>query len=211
MNEPFETTLYSLDPTPPRRRQPRAQRHLSLFRVAALLIGDRRELCLIKNISAGGMLIRAYRPIPVGTELSIELKQAEPVAGTAQWVDQDSVGVAFDQPIDVLSLISRSAEGPQPRMPRIEVDCMATVREGANVVRTIALNISQGGVRVQSRADLPLGAEVVVTLAGLAPEPALVKWRDGDCYGLAFHRVLSITQLVAWLQARHARPAALSA
>ena len=96
-------------------------------------------------------------------------------------------------------------------MPRIEVDCLATVRDGASVARTTAINISQGGLRVESVAELSVGAEVIVSLTGLAPLPALVKWRDGDCYGIAFHRLLSVTQIVAWLQARHDRRIALSA
>jgi PilZ domain-containing protein len=207
LNEPLETTRYS----PRTRRQPRAERHLSLFRVGALTVDDRRELCLIKNISAGGMLIRAYSEIAVGAKVAIELKQGEPVTGTARWVDQDSVGIAFDEPIDVASLISLRVEGPQPRMPRIEIDCVATIRDGASLVRATATNVSQGGLCVESFAELAVGAEVIVSLTGLAPEPALVKWRDGNCYGIGFNRVLSISQLVAWLQARHDRRAALSA
>jgi hypothetical protein len=201
-NQAVETTVYSLDEEPPKRRRPRAKRHLTLYRVGALTIGERRELCLIKNVSAGGMLIRVYSDIPPGTRLSVELKQGEPVAGTARWADKDSVGVVFDAPIDVLSLISLRQEGPRPRMPRIEVGCTATIRDGATVIRTKAVNVSQGGLQIHSAVELAVGADVIVTLTGLAPEPALVIWRDGDCYGLAFNRVLAITQLVAWLQAQ---------
>jgi hypothetical protein len=110
--------------------------------------------------------------------------------------------VLFDAPIDVLSLIAVREEGPRPRMPRIEVGCAAIVRDGATVARVRAINVSQGGLQVHSSVDLPIGADVVVTLNGLAPEQAVVKWREGDCYGLAFNRVLAITQLVAWLQAQ---------
>jgi hypothetical protein len=73
--QPVETTTYSLDETAPRQVQRReSERHLTLLRVGALLIDGRRELCLIRNVSAGGMMIRAYSDIPVGTPLSIELK-----------------------------------------------------------------------------------------------------------------------------------------
>jgi hypothetical protein len=187
------------------KRRPRAKRHLTLFRVGVLTIGDRRELCLIKNISTGGMLVRAFSEIAVGTELSIELKQGETVVGRAQWVDEESVGVCFDRPIDVHSVISLPQEGPRPRMPRIEVDCFATIRDGATVVRAKAVNISQGGLQVRSSVELKPRADVMVSLTGLPPEPAVVKWKDGDIYGISFNRVLSITQLVAWLQARQER------
>lgn len=202
-NQAVETTTYSLDAEPPKQRRSRAKRHnLTLYRVGALTIGERRELCLIKNVSAGGMLIRVYSDIPPGTRLSVELKQGEPMPGTAQWTDKDSVGVLFDAPIDVLSLIALRVDGPRPRMPRIEVGCAATVRDGATVARVRAINVSQGGLQVHSPVDFPIGADVVVMLSGLAPEPAVVKWREGNCYGLAFNRVLAITQLVAWLQAQ---------
>ena len=205
-NQAVEATTYSLDDeVPPKQRQQqrrKSERYLTLYRVGALTIGERRELCLIKNLSAGGMLIRVYSKIAPGTRLAVELKQGEPVSGTARWTDKDSVGVTFDEPIDVLSLIALRSDGPRPRMPRIGVGCTATVRDGAVVTRVRALNVSQGGLQVQSSVELPVGADVIVTLNGLAPEPAVVKWRDGDCYGLAFNRVLAITQLVGWLQAQ---------
>jgi hypothetical protein len=202
----IETTLYSLDdapPKPPKRRT--GDRQLSLLRVGALVIDDRRELCLIKNVSSGGMLIRAYSPIAEGARLSVELKQGEPVNGTAQWIKDGSIGVSFDTPIDVLSLVSTAMDGPRPRMPRIEICCTAWVREGAAVHRTQAVNISQGGLRIETAAQLPIGAEVIVTLNGLAPEPAVVRWKDEDGYGIAFNRVLSLAQLVAWLQDQRER------
>ena len=78
--QPVETTLYSLSEAPPEPRERRdGDRHLTLFRVGSITIGDRRELCLIKNISAGGMMIRAYCPIAEGTALSVELKSGQPV------------------------------------------------------------------------------------------------------------------------------------
>ena len=194
-----------------RRQKSRAKRYLTLYRVGALTIGDRRELCLIRNVSAGGMQIRAYSGIPVGTKLSVELKQGQPVSGTAQWAENDTVGVSFEEPIDVESLISHRHDRPRPRMPRIEIDCVATVRDGANVVRANVANISQGGVRLESSSELPVGGEVVVTLSGLAPHAAVVRWKDQRSYGLVFNRVLSITQLVAWLQAQQEQDISASA
>jgi hypothetical protein len=205
---PVETTLYSLSnstPEPMQRR--RDERHLSLLRVGSLKIGRRRELCLIKNISAGGMLIRPYSRIAEGTRLSIELKQDEPVSGTALWAKDDHVGVGFDSPIDVVRLVATSAGAPRPRMPRVEVDCIAWVREGATVHRARLVNVSQGGVKVLSEGELPAKAEVIVTLAGLPPAPAVVRWRDGKAYGLTFNRALALPLLVGWLQDRQARQA----
>jgi hypothetical protein len=201
--EPIETTLYSLAaaaPAAPERRS--SERYLSLLRVGTLLIGERRELCLIKNVSVGGMLIRAYSPLEPGTGVAIELKQGEPVEATVLWVKGELVGVEFATPIDIVALISGSADGLRPRMPRIEVGCTAWVRQGATTYRTRILNVSQGGVCVQSTQALSVGQEVVVTLPGLAPEQAVVRWADGDGCGITFNRVIALAQLVGWLTAR---------
>ena len=202
----LETTLYSLDesaPAAPERRT--GERHLSLLRVGSMKIGDRRELCLIKNISAGGMLIRAYCTVPLGCAVSIELKQGEPVEGIARWVRDDYVGVEFEQPIDVIDLLSLSAEGPRPRLPRVEVNSTGSVREGAITHRCKAINISQGGIKLQSQGTIEVGAEVTVSLFGLQPCSGTVRWREEDCYGITFDRLLPLPALVSWLQVQRAR------
>jgi len=199
--QPVETTLYSLAPSAPSRPERRSsERFLSLLRVGAMEVDGRRELCLIRNISAGGMMIRAYSPIAVGTPLSIELKQGDPVSGVVQWVEEGLTGVTFDHAIDVLSLLAPPGDGPRPRLPRIEIECTAWVRQEAEVIRTNAVNISQGGIRVETGASLTVGGDVVVTLPGLTPAAGVVRWRDVDAYGVAFNRALVLSELVQWLK-----------
>ena len=203
--QPVETTLYSLSEAPPApaaedRRN--GERHLTLFRVGSVTIGDRRELCLIKNVSAGGMLIRAYCHIEPGTPLSVELKQGKPVSGRASWVRDNCVGIAFDSPVDVVELLAASMDGPRPRMPRVEVRCLVTVRDGADLHRAWACDISQGGLKIQTKTPLATGADVVVSLPDLEPQPAVVRWSEDGFYGITFNRLLPLATLVAWLQAQ---------
>ena len=201
--QPVETTLYSLSEAPPAAPDRRsAGRYLSLFRVGTLAIGDRRELCLIRNVSAGGMMIRPYCSIDSGTRLSVELKQGEPVEGIAQWVKEDCLGVTFDKPIDVIALLS-AEDGPKPRMPRIEIDATASIRVEKDVYRARIENISQGGMKVHCGSDLPLGPEVIVSIVGLEACRAIVRWKNGDTYGITLNRVLPLPMLVHWIQAQH--------
>lgn len=200
--QPLVTTLYSLSDAPPSpgdRRE--GERHLTLFRVGSIAIGERRELCLIKNISAGGMMIRAYCPITEGTELSIELKSGQPVPGKVSWVDDHHVGVAFDQPVDVIEILSASADGPRPRMPRIEVDCIATLRDGANVHRLPVSDISQGGLKLVGDPCLDHGCDLSVSLPGLGPRPAALRWQQDGHIGISFNRLIPLGDLVVWLEA----------
>src|SRR5574338_1047092 len=187
--QPVETTLYSLSdraPDPVERRD--GERYLTLFRVGSVMIGDRRELCLIKNISAGGMMVRPYCKLDAGTRVSVELKRGEHIPGVVSWVRDESAGVEFDKTIDVVELLASSMEGPRPRMPRVEVRCIASVRHGSNVYGMRAHDISQGGLKVESSRDLAIGTEVLVTLPGLPSQSGVIRWRADRCYGITFSR-----------------------
>ena len=199
--QPVETTLYSLSATPPapvNRRED--ERHLTLYRVGSIIIDGRRELCLIKNISAGGMMIRAYCTVACDARVSVELKSGDPIAGAVSWVRDPNVGIAFDEPVDVIDLLSGSMEGPRPRMPRIEVDCFATVRDGSNVLRMRVRDVSQGGLKLESTSILAKGSDVVVSLSGLEAQSCVVRWSEDGFTGITFNRLLSLPMLVGWLE-----------
>jgi hypothetical protein len=203
-NQPVETTLYSLSDAPPSpktggdRRE--GERHMTLYRVGSILVENRRELCLIKNISAGGMMIRLYCAVADETPLTVELKSGQPIRGKVSWVKDNHAGVTFDQAIDVIDILSASMNGARPRMPRIETDCFATLRDGANILRVRACDISQGGAKVECETPVPQGADIVISLPGLEPQRGIACWVDGGFIGVAFNRLLPLGELVAWLQ-----------
>ena len=202
--QPVETTLYSLSSAPPapvaepERRD--GERHLTLYRVGSILIENRRELCLIKNISAGGMMIRLYCTIAEGTPLRVELKSGHPITGKVSWTRDHHAGISFDDPIDVIDILSSAMGGPRPRMPRIETNCHATLREGANVLRVKACDISQGGVKIQCETIVAQGADIVITLPGLEPQRGIACWIEDGFIGITFNRLIPLGELVAWLQ-----------
>lgn len=202
--QPVETTLYSLSDAPPApasdsdRRE--GQRHMTLYRVGSILVEDRRELCLIKNISAGGMMIRLYCSIAERTPVTVELKSGQPVSGRISWTREHHAGIEFNQPIDVIDILSTSMDGPRPRMPRIETNCHATLRDGANVLRVQACDISQGGLKIRCETIVAPGSDIVISLPGLEPQPGIACWNDSGFIGITFNRLLPLGELVAWLQ-----------
>ena len=199
--QPVDTTLYSLSdaaPAPVERRE--GERHLTLFRVGSIIVDDRRELCLIKNVSSGGMLIRAYGPLQVGMTVAIELKQGEIIDARVNWVKDECAGITFSEPVDVVELLATSMDGPRPRMPRIEICCIASVRQDGDLYGMRARDVSQGGIKVEGERDLKVGADVVVTLPGLAPIQGVVRWKETGAFGINFNRLLALSSLVGWLQ-----------
>lgn len=207
---PVDTTLFSLSqaaPAEPRERRERrdGERHMTLYRVGSMAIDGRRELCLIKNISAGGMMVRAYCEIPVGTPLTVELKSGQPVTGKVGWAKDSQLGIHFDTPIDVIEMLSTSMDGPRPRMPRVEIRAHAMVREGASMFRMRVHDISQGGVKVEGSRSLARNCEVVVTLGTLPPQAGVVRWHEDAMTGITFNRLLPLPVLVRWLQEQQSR------
>lgn len=199
---PIETTVYSMSKEAPTADRRSDERHMTLFRVGTIVIGDRRELCLVKNISAGGVSVRAYCTLEPDQAVLLELKEQQPISGTVTWLRGTDAGITFDERVDILEILKASGDGPRPRMPRIEVHCVCFVREGAAMNRAVLHNISQGGASVETANALSVDADVTVSLPGLAPLGAVVRWSDGNRYGLSFNTVLPLAGLVAWLHER---------
>lgn len=198
---PPETTLISLTrslPVPPDRRD--GERYLTLLRVGSMTVDGRRQLCLIRNVSCGGMLVRTYSDTRPGTRLSIEFKHGESVVGTVRWVRDGEVGLMFDHAIDVLQLLESAVSGPRPRMPRVEIHASAWLRGDGRTYRVEAVDISQGGLKIEGPTTLRLRERVVVTLGGLSAIPGFVCWAEDRHYGICFNQALPLQTLIRWLK-----------
>ena len=188
-------------PMPPERR--RDERHFKILRVGTLIVDGRRELCLIRNISAGGIMAHVYSPLSPDQQVAIELKTHQPVEGSVVWVREANAGIQFDAPIDVTELLASPAvldNGWRPRTPRVEIDRMATLRCGARTHWVAARDISQSGVKVETDLPPAEGEEVVVTLEGFRPLHGVVRWRSEEACGIAFNETVPFGELIAWLK-----------
>ncbi len=188
-------------PRPPERRN--AQRHIKILRVGTLVLEGRRELCLIRNVSAGGLMAHVYSPVAPGQKVTAELKTGQPVAGRIAWVRESNAGIAFDCEVDIEELLANPRvldNGWHARAPRIEVDRAATLRAGARTHRTRTLDISQSGLKLAIDAGFAPGEDVVVTPEDFRPLAGVVRWqRDGQC-GVAFNQLVPLSELIAWLK-----------
>jgi len=202
INAVEETTFsFSTDAPQPRERR-RDTRHITILRVGTILVNGRRELCLIRNISAGGLMAHVYSQLKQDQTLEVELKTNQRVAGRVSWSEGANVGIAFDEPVDVEDLLACHTElenGWRPRLPRVEVDRLGTLRV------VFALNtrdISQGGVKIEIDETLEVGAEIVLSLENLRPLPGVVRWSSDGFAGISFNQVIPFQELIAWLRAK---------
>jgi PilZ domain len=208
-NECHEETIFSFSqqaPQPPERR--REARHLTILRVGALIGPDGRELCLIRNISAGGLMAHVYSHHARGARVAVELKSNQAVPGEVVWADESNVGIEFDQPIDVEEMLSSQAaleNGWRPRLPRVEVDRLATLRCGARLYGVNTRDISQGGVKVEADQPLEVGREVVLTMEKFRPLAGVVRWSSDGLAGIAFNHLIPFHELMQWLKPEAAK------
>ena len=199
-----EETTFSLSreaPPPPDRR--RQQRHITILRVGTIIFGGRRELCLIRNISTGGLMAHVYSQLQPGENIEVELKTNQRISGRVTWTNGSNAGIAFNEPVRVEDLLAANSEmqkGWRPRLPRVEVDRLGTLRLGSHVYAFNTRDISQGGVKVEIDEPVEVGAEVMISLEKFRPMPGLVRWsHDGQC-GISFHQVIPLQELIAWLR-----------
>ena len=203
MNEVGETTFSFSDaaPQPDRRRQ---SRHLTILRVGTLIIDGRRELCLIRNISAGGVMAHVYSSLAIGQKLELELKTNQRISGEVAWIEESNVGIAFTELADVEELLASQTNpdnGWRPRLPRVEVDRLATLRIGARTYGVSTRDISQGGVKIETDQPFETGDAIVLTLDKFRPLQGVVRWyQDGLC-GISFNQVIPFHELMGWLRA----------
>lgn len=213
-----ELTTFSFSSRPPlpeERRQ--ARRHVTVLRVAKLQTPRSEELCLVRNISSGGLMAHIYSELNIGELVSAEFKSGQSVSGRVLWRRDGLAGVKFDEPVDAAKILADNHDyapsSQQPRAPRVGIDVKARIRVGARYYAVTLCNISQAGGRVSPGEPLEKGEKLILMLNGLPPIAGSVRWRDKEHAGIAFDNPIAFEALARWVptmqaQARERRDAA---
>jgi hypothetical protein len=171
----------------------------------SVVLGSMREVCSIRKISGGGAVLHTHAPAEPGERLELELMSGDQIDGTIEWRRGSEVGLRFDTPIDIFSLLARnlvSQPGERRRMPRVELFCPALLESPTRTELVTTRDVAQGGVKVDSPSPLIEGERVMLTLEDLRPIEGEVRWVEGCVAGVSFLRELSWQELMPWLKAR---------
>ena len=185
------------------RRQ--GNRHVSVFRVGRLVCGDRDQLCVIRNISAGGVAIEANIVPAIGSRVTVELRSDRRLDATVRWSRPREAGVNFDAPIDVAAMLKEERPSIlrlQPRAPRFIRHGAVHVAGTTESVDGVVANISINGVGIIGVADFQRDEAVVVSIEGLGAAHGVVRWNARGEIGVRLTRPLSYRALADWLDAR---------
>jgi hypothetical protein len=193
-----------------RRNQPR---QIALLRVGLLHIGDAKELCVVRNISDGGLSVRVYRAVALGQRVRVELKSGELLEGFVLWARNRDVGICLRETVDVQSILAGRwvmEAGKRQRSPRLEVTCRARLRLGSRFYTGVLCDISQGGAKIRLQTG-PCGVgEAVLTLPDLPPVQGMVRWVNESVIGVSFNERMPFEILAHWLDGRRSDITALA-
>lgn len=184
--------------TPERRGDDRSK--VRVYRAAVLRWHRFEGLCLIRNISPGGLMAKVHAHLDRGERVTVEIRSGCPIEGTIVWVNDGHVGMQFDERIDVLETLNGQPAGrltPTPRMPRLRIACpVQMIVDGARFP-TVLIDLSQAGAKVEADFVRP-DMHVTLAIPGLEPKRAIVRWAEGGRAGLAFHAPIAFDPLAQW-------------
>jgi hypothetical protein len=200
-----ESTLFSLSTQVPRPTERRTEdRLIAILPVAKLVSEHANYICRIKNLSAGGLMAEVKCPLEVGAQVYIELNSEQRVPGQIVWTREGSLGIKFDQDVDLRELLANRSQrrGVRPRPPRLQVSCGATVQIGKLYHPVEVHDISLGGMKVAISDWQCAGRDVIVTIESLRPVRGRVRWyREGHA-GIVFDQPLRFEELAEWMGKR---------
>ena len=176
-------------------------RHLAVLRVAKLISDLGETLCLVRNISSGGAMLRIYCNAKLNQTVSVEMKTGQLWTGRVVWHRPPHLGLAFEAPIDVLEFLSseQRLNSLRPRFPRFQTSRPATIRIGDREHAVSLCDVALGGACFTC-ADPPIvGTRLLFRIAGLPGRTGEIRWQFCDKAGLAFQAPIPFAEFAAWI------------
>jgi len=200
----FDSTTFSLSTAVPRPSERRSEERLApTLRVAKLNGPSGDQLIRVRNVSAGGLMAEAGQQVAVGDAVSVELS-SQKIPGSVVWIREGTIGVKFDQNIDLGELLAgrKPRHGFRPRPPRLEVACKASLRVDKIYYTVDVHDVSLGGMKVEPIEEYCLGKKVVVVVESLRPVRGEIRWYSDRKAGVVFDEPLKFEELAEWVGKR---------
>ena len=190
-------------PNPPERRT--EPRQTTLLRVGKLVVAGEERLCMIRNISSAGAMLKLYQPLPAGAVVEVEITPDCPVTATVLWADEDLAGIGFEVPIDVVAALRGfKPEGPYRRVartPRLQIRRPARICTDTLEAAVMLCDMSLNGAKIETGAALEDDSEIALFVDGLPPLAGRVRWCHDNRAGLEFDIPMQMDTLATWVGA----------
>lgn len=173
---------------------------VSFYRSAKIHWQGLELLCLIRNVSVGGMKAKVLIDLPLNSQIVVEMRSGHRLNGRIVWCRDQHVGVEFAAPIDVQDVMNGAhcqVSRWHQRMPRMAVALPITLRTSVGDQVANLLDLSQGGAKVEAEF-LRVGDDVTTVVPELEPFRGIVRWAWQGRAGIAFMRMVPFDMLAQW-------------
>lgn len=170
-----------------------APRFALLIRTAKLVSPTGEYLCVVRDISASGVQVQMFHPVP-SSSLRLELSSGATYPVVKVWEDGDNAGFRFAADVDVRAFMQEpSRHARRPIRLRLRVPVQLHTDEGTRLATL--QDLSRYGARIQSMRPFEIDERLEFELPGLAPIPATIAWRSGLAHGLILRRGFTFEDL----------------
>ena len=179
-----------------------APRVTLLIRPAKLVTAEGQFVCVIRDVSATGVSVRLFHPLPAGDSALLETETGMRVAMRRVWVRDSEAGFQFDQDIDVAALVNEIGNFRKRKL-RVDIELPVTLAFLGQQHPAVIRNLSQQGALIEADVRLALAQMIRLTSRYLPEIRAKVRWRRDNRYGLVFEDTFALgdfAQLAALLQ-----------
>ena len=191
---------YPVESDVPDRRD--GLRHISVLRVGRVVWDAQDQLCVVRNLSPGGLMFDALHTPDIGQHVAVELRSDKQMTGFVRWVKDGSAGLEFDRPVNVEHMLREERNSllrVRPRAPRfVRRGTVKVIGEGEPISGAI-VDISIGGLSCRPDQPVRKGEPIVVAIDGVGATNAEVRWQKGDVVGIRFDKPLPWRAFQLWL------------
>ena len=160
------------------------------------LIADRREfLCIVRDVSEGGIKVRLFARLPEHHQLEIEFDNGERHVVQLVWQAGELAGLSFADKVDVEQLIAAHCGNHPRRQPRLRIALDAVLCTSGLRTPVRLRDISPRGVSIECTGWLMIDELVRIECDRLPTLHAKVRWRRPPYYGLVFEQTFRIEEL----------------
>lgn len=192
---------YPLESDASDRRE--GERHISVLRVGRVHWKGVDHLCVVRNLSMGGLMFECLHKPTIGQRVAVELRSDKDMTGIVRWTRDGSVGIEFDQRVNVEMILKEERSSllrVRPRAPRFVRRGQIKLICGGETILGETVDISIGGLSCHTELPMKKGEPLVVSLENVGATNAEVRWEKGDVVGIRFEKPLPWRAFQLWLE-----------
>lgn len=171
-----------------------ASRYTPMIRAAKITGLSGEFLCVVSDISATGVSVRLFHPLPRDLALKLEMPNGDALALERVWEKDSRAGFKFADDVDLTRILE--GQGQWPKRPiRLNLDMPARLTGLTGRFEATIKNISLQGAQIECSAKLALDQRLRLSNATLPEIATKVRWRKGNLYGLIFDDTFQFAEL----------------